>query len=432
MSTKSKNLPKKTISKEEDRLNKEIIFYEKIKNELKTIVSYTGLNAVGLDMLFSPENMPIWNRAFTHITYSSDDFDSYEWLGDRVLEKNLSCLIFDKFPGLTEGDYTHIKIEYIKGSTFAEMAKKYKLFRLIRSRSIPAKYIENQMAGDVFESFFGALYTAGEKLGKGIGDVITRNVSSKMFTFEGIEESYSKRNGPDITTITQSMKQLTTYEPSVKKVPDENNGYQDKYELVFPKQILSFFKTHYDKDFVKLGLTNQNGLYRAIFENNEDTAKHSLYAQLSDSLEDEKVGLTKEWFREKRYQKMLDECADIYYENNINSKEIFSNLDKRMEKEGYVALLSRVPGKKGKKRMPTPIIILYGLRDTQNENGLPFEEKVPLLMHETGNRENAKIITARLVEEYAHGASIDTILKSKNVNDKKLPGSTSPGKFRRN
>lgn len=407
------------------KLEEEIIFYEKIKKELKSIISYTGLNPTGLEYLFSEDNMAIWNRAFTHITYSSDDFDSYEWLGDRILEKNLSCLIFENFPGLSEADYTHIKIEYIKGSTFSEMAKSFKFDKLIRSKYIPEKYIYQQMAGDIFESFFGALYIAGEKLGAGIGDVITRNVSSKMFTFNEVSKSYEKRSGPDITTIKQSMKQLTTFEPSVKKMVGEANGWNEKYQLSFPMDILYFFKANYGFDFVSKGLTDRNGVYKTIFSISEDTAKHSLFASLSDSLE--KLGLTKDFFREKRFEKTLGECKKIYDDSGINGKSIINAAKKRMKEEGYAALLVKIPGKKGKKRLPTPIEILYGLKDTVNENNLPFEDKIPLLMHVKVGNENRKYVMATLIEEYAGGRILKDVIESQNNNNNNnSPRNNSP------
>lgn len=404
-----KNISGKNVYSEHEI---ETNFYASIQKKLNNIIKLTGLNEQGIKALFSPENMKIWNRAFTHITFSKDDFDSYEWLGDRILEKNLSCLIFNKFPGLSEADYTHIKIEYIKGSTFSEMAKKYDLQSLIRTKGIESSYIINQMSGDIFESFFGALYEAGEKLSKGLGDVITRNVSSKMFTFDEVKDSYSKRHGPDITTITQSMKQLTLFEPFIQK--EENNDIV-KYTLIFPKEIINYFKNQ-GIDFVSKKLSNADGKYKTITANNEDSAKHILYSHLSNDLD--KAGLTKDFFRDKRFEKLLDECKSIYQSEGINNEEmIIRKLKTRMKKEGYVSLLIKVPGKKGKKRIPMPVEILYGLKDTVNENGLSFEEKIPLLIYSKRNNENKKFIMARLIEEYARGTKIDKILKSNDYDE---------------
>ena len=254
-------------------MEEEVAYYQRLKELIEDKI-YPLTKLKGDDAknkFFSSESMKKFARAFTHITFSEDDYDNYEFFGDRILEKILSEMILTQFPESTKSEWTSMKSELVKGDTFVNVGMRFQLLGLIRSRSISDSY-KYHLVGDVIESIFAALYYICEKeFGFGMGDVVTRHVAYAMFKNE-VKDLEVKKN-PDVTTITQLIKQLTGKDlPDVENISPVVNGVKTKvngkykFSFTIPRDIIDTLLKNYNVDLVGEKIISKNGLYKNILE----------------------------------------------------------------------------------------------------------------------------------------------------------------------
>jgi dsRNA-specific ribonuclease len=116
------------------------------------------------------EFFPIWIQAFTHETYNADrNWEVLEYRGDYLLRYLIPKRIAEKFPGLTQSDYTQLYIIYSSYSDQEERAKALGFDHYMRSASQDA---DSNLLVDCIESFFGALDVISEKIEPGSGPVV--------------------------------------------------------------------------------------------------------------------------------------------------------------------------------------------------------------------------------------------------------------------
>ncbi|UQS81606.1 ribonuclease III [Bombilactobacillus folatiphilus] len=112
-----------------------------------------------LDLLFS---------ALTHSSYANEhrelkikDYERLEFLGDAVLELNVSEYIFKTFPSLPEGQLTKLRADIVCTASFARFCREVGLQEFIRLGNGEEKAgsrNRDTLLEDVFEAFVGALY----------------------------------------------------------------------------------------------------------------------------------------------------------------------------------------------------------------------------------------------------------------------------------
>jgi ribonuclease-3 len=109
-------------------------------------------------------------RALTHPSHSDapssalGDYERLEFLGDSVLGLVVVEEVFHRFPELTEGVLTKMKIALVSGATLTEVAEELGLGRLVLFGDSELATGGRGMASaleNVFEALVGALYLDG-------------------------------------------------------------------------------------------------------------------------------------------------------------------------------------------------------------------------------------------------------------------------------
>ena len=79
-------------------------------------------------------NKKLVQRAMTHSSFDNEhkglgigDYERLEFLGDAVLEINISRYLFEKYPELPEGKLTCLRSDIVRTDSFARFAKEIQI-----------------------------------------------------------------------------------------------------------------------------------------------------------------------------------------------------------------------------------------------------------------------------------------------------------------
>lgn len=111
-------------------------------------------------------------RALTHRSFSADNNERLEFLGDSVLSLAISSLLYQRLKELPEGDLSRVRSNLVKEGTLHQIALKLQLPDLLRLGEGEAKSggkNRPSILADAVEAILGAVYLdagfeAGEKL----------------------------------------------------------------------------------------------------------------------------------------------------------------------------------------------------------------------------------------------------------------------------
>lgn len=117
----------------------------------------------------------LFQQAFTHSSFKNEvksevvvDYENLEFLGDSILEFQVSLFIYQNFPHFSEGQMSKLKQLMVQEKTLSYLSKKFELFEFLILGTGEEKNNgrnKESILADVFESFIAALYLEkGEKL----------------------------------------------------------------------------------------------------------------------------------------------------------------------------------------------------------------------------------------------------------------------------
>ncbi len=137
------------------------------------------------------------SQALTHRSYSNNNNERLEFLGDGVLNFIVAHQLFDRFPKLPEGDLSRLRAQLVKEATLFEIAQTLKLGELLNlgeGELKSAGWRRPSILSDALEAIIGATYLEGgfsaaealvlklytEKLDKIDPKVIDKDAKSKL------------------------------------------------------------------------------------------------------------------------------------------------------------------------------------------------------------------------------------------------------------
>jgi ribonuclease-3 len=107
------------------------------------------------------KNTQLLTQALTHRSYSTNNNERLEFLGDSVLGCVISKILFDNFPTTNEGKLTRMKANLVRGMTLTEIAKELEIQNYIilgASEKKSGGRHRSSNLEDVVEAIFGAIY----------------------------------------------------------------------------------------------------------------------------------------------------------------------------------------------------------------------------------------------------------------------------------
>ncbi len=106
------------------------------------------------------KNKNLLNRALTHKSYSNENNEKLEFLGDRVLGLVISKILIDKYPNEKEGIIDKKFANLVNKRTCVDIAKKLNLDKYIYlgSSHKNLKKFADKIISDCLEAIVGAIY----------------------------------------------------------------------------------------------------------------------------------------------------------------------------------------------------------------------------------------------------------------------------------
>lgn len=186
-----------------------------------------------------PQMMPIWNRAFiSEIVNPSENYEEYEYLGDRVPKTTFALYMHHRYPHYTPQDITNIDMIVMAKKMQYDLSFELGLLKFI---NLPEHVkMPIGVGADVFESFQGALDQVSESIMTDLGNVNSYNLMCFIFNQNEIPVHF--REGSAIMYVEQIFRRLRLPELiiTVDKVV-VHNKFQIRVTLTMDPQAVDFF-----------------------------------------------------------------------------------------------------------------------------------------------------------------------------------------------
>ena len=99
--------------------------------------------------------------ALSHRSYSANNNERLEFLGDSIVNFLIGEALFEKFPDAREGDLSRMRAELVKGKTLAELAREFSIGDFLNLGPGEMKsggHRRESILADVVEALIGAIY----------------------------------------------------------------------------------------------------------------------------------------------------------------------------------------------------------------------------------------------------------------------------------
>ncbi|MBQ7557352.1 MAG: ribonuclease III [Lachnospiraceae bacterium] len=119
---------------------------------------------------YSFKNRELLKQALTHSSYANElteasgDYQRMEFLGDAVIELISSKVLYDRYPGMTEGELSKKRASMVCEPALAFCARNLRLHefvRLGRGEELGNGRARDSIVSDVMEAVIGAVYIEG-------------------------------------------------------------------------------------------------------------------------------------------------------------------------------------------------------------------------------------------------------------------------------
>lgn len=103
-------------------------------------------------------------RALTHRSSGTQNYERLEFLGDSILNFLVADVLYDRFPGLSEGELTRLRATLVRRETLAALARGLGLGDFLELGGGELKsggFDRDSILADALEAVFGAVYKDG-------------------------------------------------------------------------------------------------------------------------------------------------------------------------------------------------------------------------------------------------------------------------------
>ena len=119
-------------------------------------------------LVYNFSNQPeLLNRALTHRSHGSENYERLEFLGDSLLGFIIADIIYDKFPLANEGQLTRLRSSLVRQETLADIGRELDLgtYLILGPGALKSgDQARDSILSDVVEAIIGAIYIDGGML----------------------------------------------------------------------------------------------------------------------------------------------------------------------------------------------------------------------------------------------------------------------------
>ncbi|MDH4133523.1 MAG: ribonuclease III [Gammaproteobacteria bacterium] len=113
---------------------------------------------------YSFSDTRLLERALTHRSRSSQNYERLEFLGDSILSFVIADALYGRFPQTTEGDLTRLRASLVRRETLAGLARELDMGNCLELGGGELKsggFDRDSILADALEALFGAIYIDG-------------------------------------------------------------------------------------------------------------------------------------------------------------------------------------------------------------------------------------------------------------------------------
>lgn len=103
----------------------------------------------------------LFKQALTHRSFSEDNNERLEFLGDSILSYVVAAALYDQFPDLTEGDLSRLRARLVKQQTLAAVARELSLGTYLimgAGEMMSGGSDRDSILSDALEALIGAVF----------------------------------------------------------------------------------------------------------------------------------------------------------------------------------------------------------------------------------------------------------------------------------
>jgi len=124
-------------------------------------MSFEQLKSLQRKIGYQFKDETLLNLALTHRSFSGNNNERLEFLGDAVLSIVIAEALFHQFPQAKEGQLSRLRSLLVKGVTLAEIGKEFQLGDFLNLGGGELKsggFRRESIISDAFEAIIGAIY----------------------------------------------------------------------------------------------------------------------------------------------------------------------------------------------------------------------------------------------------------------------------------
>lgn len=265
--------------------------------------------------------MNIWITAMTHETVDANvNYEELEYRGDAVLKYVFPKYLMIRYPNLKKDELTRLNIAYMSKIEQANFARRLGLDKF--ARVVSQGEIITNIAGDLFESFMGALDTVGDSLAFGRGAIDCYNMITYLYNKYDID--MRKKEGDFKTQVQQLF-------PVGGGIPKEEHAFANG------KAVFSITLTPDQVDYLRNNGIDVTKLPKVVGSGSGRTKISAEYKAYENAYENlSAVGATTAWIKKQRNLLQFSDPEIIKYVKDST---------KRLKNEGYKGMVFFTSGK---------------------------------------------------------------------------------------
>lgn len=162
---------------------------------IQSLLKLSNLQDDVIETITNSENIKIYEQVFTHKTYSDDNYEFFELLGDSTCNKIIIWYLKERFPFLNRAEdvkvLSRLKIVLVSGKNFSKIAEKYDFEKYISFDNETRIKQNKSVMEDCFEAFFGATEYMIDKFYNNFGYIVCYSIFKKMLDEIEISLAYN-------------------------------------------------------------------------------------------------------------------------------------------------------------------------------------------------------------------------------------------------
>jgi dsRNA-specific ribonuclease len=211
------------------------------------MTNYMKLSKKYIDMWTTPENMKIFEQAFTHESYDDDkeekdkinsienNYEFFELVGDACLNKNILYYLQNRFPQFHNtkgvGIITKMKLKAVSKANYRVIAESLGIYPWIRASKIIHESDKFKLLEDAFEAFIGAFELMVNRTYDQLGCPLVYPLVKTLF--DKLDIPTSLESLTDSVSLLKELvvdKKIGTVEYEDIKTAIESKGSEEKFK----------------------------------------------------------------------------------------------------------------------------------------------------------------------------------------------------------